>query len=332
VPSKKWLTSIAVAIIGAIPLILGSYWQFVYKPGHSGGAENEPVVFTGQVLAAETKSFVADAPVTLVLENGAKAEQYTDSNGNFSIRLDRVKRGTQGKLYVHAGRYQVFEENLVFDRPTFHQELRLQPAGQRFVGGGPKQTVNAANAPNAPPRQQDAKQEEKKPQEKEESSKKAKPKAKVEQHSQGGKSPNISQQSAGANSPNVVTLGDNSPATVTINPEVNPNAAVTTYDFNGVKHIQERNNSTAVVGDEMGVFQKISELQQNKDWIHLRDLCEESIHKYPQWLTPYLFSGVAFANLGDKKKAIERLEYVHQKAGGREDYKDAERLLAQLRQ
>lgn len=103
------------------------------------------------------------------------------------------------------------------------------------------------------------------------------------------------------------------------------------YEFNGVKHIQEGNSSTAILGAEMTIFEKLLDLQKERDWPTLRNVCEEQIKKSPEWLTPYLFAGVAYANLGDREQAINRLEYVDKQAAGNSQYSDAARLLEVLR-
>ena len=139
----------------------------------------------------------------------------------------------------------------------------------------------------------------------------------------------VEQHSSGPESPNVATFGNNSPVTITKKP--NPYAAVVWYEFNGVKHIQEGNSFQAIAGDEMSVFPQFGQLQEQKKWQELGNLCEQQIAKSPEWLTPYLFSGIAYANLGQKDKAIERLEYVERQSAGNEAYRDASRLLQILR-
>ncbi len=126
-PRLFGLTSILVAVITAIPLILGSYWQFVYKPSHSGNRDTE-VTFSGQVLDARTGEFVHDAQVTLALDGGAgPLERYTDSNGSFSLGLGKVKLGSQGRIYVHAKGFKLMEKNFVITDALVHGELRLEP-------------------------------------------------------------------------------------------------------------------------------------------------------------------------------------------------------------
>jgi hypothetical protein len=154
------------------------------------------------------------------------------------------------------------------------------------------------------------------------------PESKLRSGMRSGSRLNIQQKSEGPNSPNIAGNGNQ----VTINPELNPNVPTVYYDFNGGKHVQQGNKFNATAGDETSAFQKIVELHDAKDWQTLNAFCEEQISKYPQWLTPYLYSGVALANTGQRDKAIERLKYVREKSAGREDYKDASRLLELLGQ
>ena len=105
-----------------------------------------------------------------------------------------------------------------------------------------------------------------------------------------------------------------------------------TYDFNGV-HRQNMGGGrvTATAGQEMVVFQKIIKLYDDKDWSGLGGFCEDQIQKTPGWLTPYMFSGIAYSNLGNIPLAKERIEFVASKAGSDASYSDATRILAQLR-
>lgn len=140
----------------------------------------------------------------------------------------------------------------------------------------------------------------------------------------------VNQESHGDNSPNVVTFGENSPATVTINPPQNPNAPVTAWDFNGGRRITQPGKTVLEVGNEFGIFNKMVQLQTAKDWKQLLEVSDGQIKKTPDWLTPYLFSGVALLNLGDREKGIERLKHVKKMAGGNDSYADADRLLGIL--
>jgi hypothetical protein len=109
-----------------------------------------------------------------------------------------------------------------------------------------------------------------------------------------------------------------------------PKPAIT-YDFNGVKHIQQGHNFRAITGEEFAVFQRLKALETQGDWVEVRDLCEAQIQKTPEWLTPYLCAGVAHANLGQVEEAIRRLEHVGSRAADNPDYSAATRILNELR-
>lgn len=111
---------------------------------------------------------------------------------------------------------------------------------------------------------------------------------------------------------------------------MNPKSIVT-YDFDGVRHVQQGHNFRAITGDECELFQKIQDLERQRNWAAVRDLCEAQIEKTPEWLTPYLCAGVAHANLGQEKEAIRRLEHVEKTAAGNPHYSAATRILNQLR-
>lgn len=99
------------------------------------------------------------------------------------------------------------------------------------------------------------------------------------------------------------------------------------YDFNGTRRDQRPGVFSATAGEETGTFQQMLKLQSDRKWRELLALAERQIKRTPDWLTPYLFSGVAEANLGNTSAAIARLKYVQEQAAGNPDYKDAERLL-----
>jgi hypothetical protein len=104
------------------------------------------------------------------------------------------------------------------------------------------------------------------------------------------------------------------------------------YDFNGAYREKLGNGRTqAGAGPEMKVFQTIIELQNAKKWTELRELCEKQIESTPKWLTPYMFSGLAFANLGQLPMAVQRLQFVVEHAGSDPAYSEADKLLVQVK-
>ena len=121
-------TQILVAIIATIPLILAGYWQFVYHPAELV-VNKVPVIYTGQVLNAQTKESVPDARITVDLDSGTGlVETYTDSRGSFAFDLGLLKKGTRGKVYVRAENFVVLEKNFVIGDSLAHDEFRLEPA------------------------------------------------------------------------------------------------------------------------------------------------------------------------------------------------------------
>jgi len=103
------------------------------------------------------------------------------------------------------------------------------------------------------------------------------------------------------------------------------------YDFNGAKRETFAGGSRVIAGEEVGVFQKMDEYEISKAYPELRDLCEGQIKKTPTWLTPYLYLGVAYINLGEKDKAISNLEHVINEAPDDPVYARAGAILEQIR-
>lgn len=102
------------------------------------------------------------------------------------------------------------------------------------------------------------------------------------------------------------------------------------YAFNGARRQTHGGNINVQLGPELDAFKQMTILQQSKDHPGLIALCEKQITKTPDWLTPYLYMGVAQANIGLKEEAIENLRHVVEIAGEDPEYKQAEELLARL--
>jgi hypothetical protein len=114
---------------------------------------------------------------------------------------------------------------------------------------------------------------------------------------------------------------------------VNPNKAVTTYDFNGFKRIISPGR---IEGDdgEVAAFDQLLKADKATNWKEMLSLSESEKSKAPEWLTPYFFAGLAYANLCEKDKATSNLKYFIDWASGSKSYEaamsDAERILGQL--
>lgn len=103
------------------------------------------------------------------------------------------------------------------------------------------------------------------------------------------------------------------------------------YDYNGAKRETAGGKITLSTGHEFEIFPRLKALEKARDYYTLIDLCEEQIKKTPDWLTPYLFLGVAYANIGSRDKAITNLRYVAENAPGDPDYAQAETFLQKLK-
>ena len=103
-----------------------------------------------------------------------------------------------------------------------------------------------------------------------------------------------------------------------------------TFDFNGARRNTTAGTSSVVAGEETTAFARIMEAEKEKDFTKLKDITTVQIKKTPDWLTPYLFRGIANANLGDRTAAEQDLSYVVKNSGGHPDYAQAEQFLKQL--
>lgn len=104
-----------------------------------------------------------------------------------------------------------------------------------------------------------------------------------------------------------------------------------TYDFNGAKRETTKpGHINLTTGPEIGIFQKLVALEKQKKYHEIIEICENQIKKTPEWLTLYLFLGVAHANTGNKIKAIELFNYVNKNAPDDPDYRRAKELLEVL--
>lgn len=106
---------------------------------------------------------------------------------------------------------------------------------------------------------------------------------------------------------------------------------ISIYQFNGAKLEKYGNRTISTGGPELATFQEIQNLYNQADWRALAEKCDAQIVKTPEWLTPYLYSGVAHGKLGEKAIAIEKLEFVVKHAGSDPSYVDAARNLAILK-
>lgn len=103
------------------------------------------------------------------------------------------------------------------------------------------------------------------------------------------------------------------------------------YEFNGIKRETTKPGHINVeYGNETEIFKKVSELERSRKYSELITLCETQINETPSWLTPYLYLGIAYANTGNKKKAIELFQHIVKNAPDDPDYKQAKEFLEKL--
>jgi len=103
-----------------------------------------------------------------------------------------------------------------------------------------------------------------------------------------------------------------------------------TYDFVGMK----RETGPGIIRGSKGrqpVYLKIKELRNQNRWDELIEVCEQEMKTTPEWLTPYLYAGVAYANIGSREKAIKLLLHVQREAAGDPQYQEVDSLLKQLK-
>lgn len=107
---------------------------------------------------------------------------------------------------------------------------------------------------------------------------------------------------------------------------------ISSYKFNGTKNeMLGPGNFVATLGRETEVFKKMDELIKQKNYPELIKICKEQITETPEWLTPYLYLGAAYAETGNKNKAIEMFEYVQKNAYGNPKYSIVNEFLKELK-
>lgn len=106
---------------------------------------------------------------------------------------------------------------------------------------------------------------------------------------------------------------------------------VSTWDYNGARREGTAGDMHVTVGDEVNVFQQLVRLEQERRFGEIVGLATKQIAKTPEWLTPYMFRGVAYANIGEVAKATADLEHVVRAAPGDPNYRNAAATLQRLK-
>jgi len=106
----------------------------------------------------------------------------------------------------------------------------------------------------------------------------------------------------------------------------------TTYNFNGVKKVISKSGKESLyAGPEVEIFRKIRRLEKEQKVDELAKVCEEQIYKTPEWLTPHMFLGLAYANSGKHELAVKKFEFVLENAPNDPVYAQAEEFLKALK-
>jgi hypothetical protein len=101
---------------------------------------------------------------------------------------------------------------------------------------------------------------------------------------------------------------------------------ITTISHNGVGEQRDLSADDKPLPE----FDHMKMLDQTRQWSALTDFCQGVEKERPEWLTPYLVEGEAWAQLGQTSKAIPLLKHVRDESGGNSDYVAASKLLSQL--
>jgi len=102
------------------------------------------------------------------------------------------------------------------------------------------------------------------------------------------------------------------------------------YDFQGNRRSTSPGRISVEAGAKAAEFKRIRNLHDAQRWQDLLAECQREMADTPEWLTPYMFAGVAHANLGNRTEAIRLLLYVKENAAGDPEYSQVDPLLANL--
>lgn len=103
-----------------------------------------------------------------------------------------------------------------------------------------------------------------------------------------------------------------------------------TYNYTGVKHDTQPGVIKGEIGPEREVFQQMRQLHEEGRWEELITLCTGQIQRTPDWYTPYLFRGVARANIGETERALQDIQYVVDNTPGDPEYEHAIDILKKI--
>ena len=105
-----------------------------------------------------------------------------------------------------------------------------------------------------------------------------------------------------------------------------------TYDYNGAKRTTTRPGHISLSnGPEVEVFKEMQRLEKQNNYAQIIIICKKQIDETPEWLTPYMYLGIAHANLGDRDRAIKLFEFVKENSFGDKAYSQVDDFLNKLR-
>ena len=103
------------------------------------------------------------------------------------------------------------------------------------------------------------------------------------------------------------------------------------YDFSGSRQISDLSADAVINGEEAAIYEELKNLEKEERYPEMIEMATLQIIKTPDWLTPYLFRGAAYFNLGQKNKAADDFEYVAFQARSDPNFAIASRILEQIR-
>ena len=78
---------------------------------------------------------------------------------------------------------------------------------------------------------------------------------------------------------------------------------------------------------EMEVIERLQGLLADRDYAELKQAAQEQVALNADWLTPYVYLGVACRHLGERQQALQQFVYVVENGAGDPAYPQAERAL-----
>lgn len=105
------------------------------------------------------------------------------------------------------------------------------------------------------------------------------------------------------------------------------------YDYSGNRRESNGHGSINIEENtpEKEAFKKLSELYNSHQYQEIINYCSKLIKLNSHWYTPFVFRGVAYANLKNKSKAIEDLTFAVKHTPSDPDYQEARELLQKVK-